>query len=122
MEKSNKEKFLEQRMNETLSWVICSKSDVYDFTDRTEFIISVYTSKYTNLHGKENTIYIIERHEIVFDETFADTRELTTYQIIVICDGKKIADLNPYNVPKELFNSFVHKALNNQMESNDELI
>lgn len=122
MEKTNKEIFLETRMSEKLQWIVCSNDSVFQFTDRTDFIISCYGCQYKNSKGNYNSIYIIERHEMVFDENYADTRELKTYEVIVISENKKIADLNEYNVPKELFFDFINKAINSQMETNEDLL
>lgn len=122
MEKTKLEKFIEQRINDELVWTVTEKSNVTSYTDRTDCITACYTADYKNANEKINKIYLIERHELVFDEDWAENRELSTYEFIVISDGNKIAEINQYNVPKELFLTFVRHALKSQIENNDDLL
>ena len=122
MDKSKKELFLEKCLTSNYIWNVCSKSDVYDYTDKHDCIINCYFTNYQNSKGNTNTIYLIERNEYVFDENFAEYRDMKTYEIIVISDSKIIANLSQYNVPRETFFELVRKIINSQMENNDDLL
>ena len=122
MKKTKLEEFIEKRINDELVWNVTDKSNVYSFTDRTDCITVCYAADYCNQKNATNTIFMIERHEMVFDENWAENRELSTYEFIVISGNNKIAEINQYNVPKDLFFTFVQTALKSQIENNEDLL